>query len=210
MPRWPLRCVAHIASPRSRAPIEEQGADRSTRCTSGESWSRSSTRPTPTEAAPDRRLGGDTGGDARSWEVNWSAYFADTRSMVVRAYDDQRASWSEGCPAEAATQLIADRVTIGQLTDRRELGLTVKYGSPVVYRLMGGLFTTRWVPVKVDVTVTPQGQSAAVKVVGGDEKGAYLFEASRRRGKSSISERFFVTQFRHACSELSGGAWAPT
>jgi len=132
--------------------------------------------------------------------------------MIVRAYDDQRASWSEGCPAEAAIQLIADRVTIGQLADRRELGLTVKYGSPAIYRLMGGLFTTRWVPVKVDVTVTPhtQGQSAAVEVVGGDEKGAYLFEASRRRGESSISERFFVAQFRHACIELSGGVWAPT
>ena len=79
-----------------------------------------------------------------------------------------------------------------------------------MYRLMGGIFTTGWVPVDITVTVAPRENSAEVEVLGGDEKGIYLFEVSRRRGETPYGQRFFLAQFRHACGELSGGAWEPT
>lgn len=124
--------------------------------------------------------------------------------MAVKTYEDQRAAWAEEGTAKAAIETIASRVKLGRLVAQSETGLTVQYGSPAMFRLMGGLFSPRWFPLTARVTVVDHGRMADVEVVGTDRKGWYLIAVSGRRGKRSIGERTFIAQFQRVFAELSG------
>ena len=124
--------------------------------------------------------------------------------MTVHSYETQRASWTEGCSAQDAVKTVSGRVKTGRLVDKTETGLTVEYGSPTKFRVMGGLFTSRWFPLMAQVTVTGHGDTSEVEVVGTDQKGAYMADISIRRGERSIAKRSFLSQFQRVCSELSG------
>ncbi len=126
--------------------------------------------------------------------------------MAIHSYETRRASWREGCSAQAAIDTISARVKMGHVVDKTESGLTVQYGSPAKFRLMGGLFTSRWFPLTAQVTVTGDGDAAEVEVVGVDRKGAYLADISMRRGEQSIGERSYISQFHRVCAELGGSS----
>jgi hypothetical protein len=93
---------------------------------------------------------------------------------------------------------------MGHVVDKTESGLTIQYGSPAKFRLMGGLFTSRWFPLTAQVTVTGVGDASEVEIVGIDQKGAYLADISMRRGERSIGERSYISQFQRVCAELGG------
>jgi hypothetical protein len=126
--------------------------------------------------------------------------------VVVHSYETRRASWREGCSVQAAIDTIAARVKTGLVVDKTESALTIQYGSPAKFRLMGGLFTSRWFPLTAQVTVTGNGHASDVEVVGIDQKGAYLADISMRRGERSIGERSYISQFQRVCAELSGSS----
>jgi hypothetical protein len=126
--------------------------------------------------------------------------------VVVHSYETRRASWREGCSAQTAIDTIAARVKTGLVVDKTESALTIQYGSPAKFRLMGGLFTSRWFPLTAQVTVTGDGHASDVEVVGIDQKGAYLADISMRRGERSIGERSYISQFRRVCAELGGSS----
>ena len=128
--------------------------------------------------------------------------------MAVRAYDDQRARWTEVDSARSAICSISARVKAGRLVDQNETELTVEYGSPALFRLLGGIITCRWFPITVTVTAIDNGDSADVEVVGSDRRGPYLWEVSIRRGDPSIGRRSFTGQLTSACDELRGSAEA--
>lgn len=122
--------------------------------------------------------------------------------MVARKYDAQSASWTEEGSVDAVIEAISGRVKLGHVVDQNETGITVRYGSRTMFRLMGGIFTPRWSPLTAQVTVTAQDHHAAVDVIAVDEKGTYLGDVSMRHGEVSIGERAFLNQFRTACLEL--------
>lgn len=123
--------------------------------------------------------------------------------MAVRAYEAQRASWIEqGSPA-VVVEAIAARVKSGRVVERDDTTLTVQYGSPTMFRLMGGLFTPRWFPIWATLTVTANEKAGEVEVIGTDRKGRYLYGISLRRGERSLGERSFIAQFQRVCAELS-------
>ena len=126
--------------------------------------------------------------------------------MAVRTYEAQCAAWTEKGPAKAAIETIAARIKQGQLIARDETGMTVRYGSPAMFRLMGGLFSPKWFPLTARVTVVDHDHGADVEVVGTDRKGWYLVAISGRRGEQSLGEKTFVAQFQRVCTELSGPA----
>jgi hypothetical protein len=126
--------------------------------------------------------------------------------VAIPSYESQRASWREECSAHAALDAISARVKTGHVVDKTESGLTIQYGSPAKFRLMGGLFTSRWFPLTAQVTVTQDGDAAEVEVVGLDRKGAYLADISMRRGERSIGERSYVSQFQRVSAELDGSS----
>ena len=124
--------------------------------------------------------------------------------MAATTYEAQRVSWPEKGSAKAAIETIAARVKVGRLVERGDTGLTVQYGSPAMFRLMGGLITPRWFPMTASVTAVGNDNGAEVEVVGTDRKGPYLGDISVRRGERSIGERTFIAQFQRVCTELSG------
>ena len=124
--------------------------------------------------------------------------------MGTRTYEAQRASWTEDGSAEVAIQTISARVKRGRVVDQGDTALTVQYGSPAMFRLMGGLFTARWFPMTASVTAVGNDNRTAVEVVGADRKGPFLGDISIRRGERSIGEHAFIAQFQYACAELSG------
>jgi len=124
--------------------------------------------------------------------------------VAVRTYEAQRAAWPEKGSAKTATEAVAARVKLGRLVAQGETGLTVQYGSPAMFRLMGGFFTPKWFPFTAQVTVGDHDHGADVEVVGTDSKGWYLVAISGRRGKRSIGEQAFIAQFQRVCTELSG------
>jgi hypothetical protein len=109
--------------------------------------------------------------------------------VTVHSYETQRASWTERCSAQAAAKAVSGRVKTGRLVDKTEAGLTVEYGSPAKFRVMGGMLTSRWFPLTAEVTITGHGDTSEVEVVGTDQKGAYLADISIRRGERSIGKR---------------------
>jgi hypothetical protein len=125
-------------------------------------------------------------------------------AVAVGDYEPKRASWTEGGAARAVIESIAARVRLGRVVNRGETGLTVRYGSPAMFRLMGSLFTPKWFPITAQVSVVEHDQNANVEVVGTDNEGWYLASVSGRRGEPSIGEKGFIAQFDRVCSELSG------
>ena len=129
--------------------------------------------------------------------------------MVTKTYEAQRASWTERESTNTVVRTIAARVKLGRVVEQGDTTLAVQYGSPAVFRLMGGLFTPRWFPLWVNVAVVANENNAEVEVIGTDRKGRYLYDISVRRGEQSMGERTFIAQFRRACNELSGSAVTP-
>jgi hypothetical protein len=78
-----------------------------------------------------------------------------------------------------------------------------------MFRLMGGLFTSRWFPLWVEVAVVANESDSEVEVLGTDQKDRYMYEVSVRRGERSVGERTFNAQFQLACTELSGTIATP-
>ena len=126
--------------------------------------------------------------------------------MAVDEYEVRRASWTEEGSAKVVVENIAARVVLGTLVSQTENGLTVQYGSPGMFRLMGCIFTPKWFPLTAAVKVVEDGQMSKVEVVGSDDKGWYLaaLSVSAHRGKPSLGERGFIAQFQRVCVELSG------
>ena len=129
-------------------------------------------------------------------------------AVAVRTYEAQRAAWTEKGSAKAAIKTIAARVKLGRLVAQDETELSVRYGSPGMFRLMGGLFTPKWFPLTARVTAVDHDHGADVEVVCTDHKGWYLVAISGRRGERSIGEKTFDAQFKRVCTELSGSTQA--
>lgn len=124
--------------------------------------------------------------------------------MGTRTYEAQRASWTEDGSADAAIQTISARVKRGRVVEQTDIALTVQYGSPSMFRMVGGLFTARWFPMTARVTAVSNDNGTLIEVVGADRKGPYLGDISVHRGERPIGERTFIAQFKRACAELSG------
>jgi hypothetical protein len=146
------------------------------------------------------------GNSELGWLVTSTTETPEVAAVAVKAYEAQRAAWPEKGTAKAAIETIASRVKLGRLVDQDETGLTVEYGSPAMFRLMGGLFTPKWFPLSAQVVVVGNDHGADVEVVGTDRKGWYLVGDSGRRGKRSLGEKVFIKQFRRVCTELSGSS----
>jgi len=125
-------------------------------------------------------------------------------SVAIRSNETLRASWWEGCSAHAAIDAISARVKTDHVVDTTESGLTIQYGSPAKFRLMGGLFTSRWFPLTAKVAVAEDGGAAEVEVVAIDRKDAHLADISIGRRERSIGEWSYISQFRRFCAELGG------
>lgn len=123
--------------------------------------------------------------------------------MATNRYEPRLAEWTEPGDSKTVIRTLSERLGSGRLIASDEEGLTAEYGSRKMYRLMGGMISTRWFPLRLRISVSDlEDQNTRIRVEAEDDEGPYLGDISVRRGQRSVGEAAFDKRFRSVCRDL--------
>ena len=118
-------------------------------------------------------------------------------------YKPRVLNWTEPVNGPNPIDMIISRMPRIHVLETSEGTVSFRVGSSYICKVMGTMFTARWLPMRIDVSVKyiPDNR-IDIEVMATDSLGVYSHDILFRKGQLPAAEQAFEKRFQSICRQL--------